>query len=118
VGVYDTAGKLANDIRNSKEYKEFKKYMIEVKNDKETENLLIEYRSLQLELQKNAINNKKVDKKSKLKIESIQKKVANNKIIYNYLISEQKFTSMMDNINKILANAVEKDYKVKWFKKA
>ena len=35
MGVYDTAGKLANDIKNSKEYKEFRKYMIEVKNDNE-----------------------------------------------------------------------------------
>ena len=113
MGVYDTAGKLANDIKNSKEYKEFRKYMIEVKNDNETENLLREYRLLQLELQKNAINNKKLDKKGKIKIESIQKRVSKNKTIYNYLISEQKFTSMMDNINKILANVVENDYKVK-----
>lgn len=113
MGVYDTAGKLANDIRSSKEYKEFKKYMIEVKNDKETETLLREYRLLQLELQKNAINNKKLDRKGKSKIESIQKRVSKNQTIYNYLISEQKFTAMMDNINKILANIVEEDYKIK-----
>ena len=113
MGVYDTAGKLANDIRNSKEYKEFTKYMIEVKSDNETENLFKEYRLLQLELQKNAINNKKLDKKGKSKIEAIQKRVSKNQTIYNNLISEQKFTSMMENINKILANVVENDYKVK-----
>lgn len=111
MGVYDTATKLANDIRNSKEYKEFRKYMIQVKKDKETEELLKEYRLLQVELQKNAMNNIKMDKKSKVRLESIQKKVSSNKTIYNYLMSEQKFTTMMDSINKILANVMEKDYK-------
>lgn len=111
MGVYDTTTKLANDIRNSKEYKEFRKYMVEVKSDKETENLLKEYRLLQVELQKNAMNNKKMDKKSMVRLESVQKKVSNNKTIYNYLVSEQKFTTMMDSINKILANVMEKDYK-------
>ncbi|MGL5313476.1 MAG: YlbF family regulator [Peptostreptococcaceae bacterium] len=111
MGVYDTTTKLANDIRNSKEYKEFRKYMVEVKSDKETENLLREYRVLQVELQRNAMNNKKMDKKSMMRLESIQKKVASNKTIHNYLVSEQKFTTMMESINKILANVMEKDYK-------
>lgn len=111
MGVYDTAKKLANDIKNSKEYKEFRKYMVEVKNNKETENLLKEYRILQVELQKNAMNNKKMDKKSMARLESVQKKVSSNRTIYNYLVSEQKLTTMMDSINKILANVIEKDYK-------
>ena len=111
MSVNDTAIKLANEIKNSKEYKEFKKYMKEVKNDKETENLLKDYRTLQLELQRNAMNHKKIDKKNLVKMESIQNKVSSNKLIYDYLISEQKFTVMMDNINKILSNTIEKDYK-------
>ena len=111
MGVYDTTNKLANEIKNSKEYKDFQRYMKTIKDDKETEELLREYRTIQLQIQQNAMKNKRIDKKSMMKIETIQKKVSNNKKIYNYLISEQKFTSMMDNINKILAKAVEQDYK-------
>lgn len=111
MGVYDTTNKLANEIKNSKEYKDFQRYMKAIKADKETEELLREYRTIQLQIQQNAMQNKRIDKKSMIKIETIQKRVSNNKKIYNYLISEQKFTSMMENINKILAKAVEQDYK-------
>ncbi|MGL5347483.1 MAG: YlbF family regulator [Peptostreptococcaceae bacterium] len=111
MGVYDTANRLANEIKNSKEYKDFKRYMKAIKDDKESEELLREYRTIQLQIQQSAMQNQRVDKKSMMKVESIQKKVSSNKKIYNYLISEQKFTSMMENINKILAKAVEQDYK-------
>ena len=34
-----------------------------------------------------------------------------NEKIYNYLLSEEKFNLMMDNINKIIAQTVKEDYK-------
>ncbi len=34
MGVYETATKLANEIKNSKEYRNFTKSMNELKNDK------------------------------------------------------------------------------------
>ena len=57
------------------------------------------------------MNNKKIDKKSLKKMEEIQNKIRNNEKIYNYLLAEQKFNLMMDNINKIIANTIDEDYK-------
>ncbi|HSQ88273.1 YlbF family regulator [Romboutsia sp.] len=111
MAVNDTAMKLANEIKNSKEYKQFRKYMKEVKNDKECEKLLKDYRDIQLQMQSYAMRNQQIDKKTMNKIEGIQKKVTSNKRLCDYLNSEQRFTLMMDNINKILAQAVQKDYK-------
>lgn len=110
MGVYDTATKLASEIKNSKEYRTFKKNMQEVRADKECEELLKNYRTYQLELQNYAMQNKKMDKKSMKVADDIQRKVTNNKKLYNYLNSEQKFTQMMNNINKVLADAVKPDY--------
>ena len=59
----------------------------------------------------NTMNNKKIDKKSLKKMEEIQNKIRNNEKIYNYLLAEQKFNLMMDNINKIIANTIDEDYK-------
>lgn len=111
MGVYDTATKLASEIKNSKEYKDFRKSMQDVKSDKECERLLKDYRVLQMQIQSYAMKNQKMDKKTTMKVENTQKRVTNNKKLYNYLTNEQKLTLMMDNINKILAQAVEKDYK-------
>lgn len=73
--------------------------------------MLIEYKLNQAKVQNFIINNSKDDKKSLSKFESLQRKVLNNKKINRYLNSEQQFTHMMNNINQILAQAVENDYK-------
>ncbi|MGL6107399.1 YlbF family regulator [Romboutsia sp.] len=111
MGVYDTATKLASEIKNSREYKEFKKNMTEVKKDKKLEELLKEYKVTQIEIQSCLMQNKSLDKKSKIKINIIQDEIGKNKKLQQYLICESKFTCMMDNINKILAQTIEKDYR-------
>lgn len=111
MGVNDMAMKLANEIKNSKEYREFRKSMKEIKNDEGSEKLLKDYRNIQIQIQSYSIKNQQIDRKTMSKIEGIQNRVANNKKLCNYLNSERKFTLMMTNINKILAQAVEKDYK-------
>lgn len=111
MGVYDTATKLASEIKSSKEYKHFKNSMSEVKKDKNAEALLKDYRIIQMEIQKQTMRNLPIDKKLQRKIESIQKKANSNKKVNNYLTSEREITILMDNINKILGKAIEEDYK-------
>ena len=85
--------------------------MKNIKRDKDNEYLLSEYKKLQYNLQYATMNNKKIDKKALKKMESIQNKIRDNEKIYNYLLSEEKFNLMMDNINKIIAQIVKEDYK-------
>lgn len=111
MSVYDTATKLASEIRSSKEYKNFVDNMKEMKRYKSNEQLLSEYKKRGYSLQYANINNKKIDKKSVKKMEEIQNKIRNNDKIYNYLLAEEKFNIMMDSINKIIAQAIKDDYK-------
>ena len=111
MGVYDSASKLASEIKLSDEYKAFKKSMKEVKSDKNSENILKEYRLSQVELQNNTSQNKALDKRLAKKIETIENKIKKNKKVYNYLKNEQNLINMMKKINKILYDAVDKDYK-------
>ncbi|MEF9991958.1 MAG: YlbF family regulator [Romboutsia sp.] len=113
MGVYETATKLASEIKISKEYKSFKKSMDEVQKDKSSEELLKTYRSIQIEIQNYMVKNQQIDKKNQRRIEGIQQRVSNNKIVSNYLINEQKLNRLMENINKILAQAIENDYRRK-----
>ena len=111
MSVYDTATKLANEIKNSREYKDFVDNMKLIKSDKNNEYLLSEYKKMGYNLQYATMNNKKIDKKSLKRMEDIQNKIRNNEKIYNYLLAEEKFNKMMDRINKIIAEAVKEDYK-------
>lgn len=111
MSVYNTATKLAGEIRNSKEYKDFIENMRIIKSDKNNEYLLSEYKKVGYNLQYATMNNKKLDKKAIKKLEDIQNKIRYNENIYNYLLAEEKFNIMMDSINKIIAEAVKEDYK-------
>lgn len=111
MSVYNTATKLASEIRNSKEYKDFVEHMKIIKGDKNNEYLLSEYKKVGYNLQYATMNNKKLDKKAIKKLEDIQNKIRYNENIYNYLLAEEKFNIMMDSINKIIAEAVKEDYK-------
>ena len=111
MSVYDTATKLASEIKNSKEYLDFVDNMKIIKKNKNYENLLSEYKKTQYNLQIATMNNKKLDKKTLKRMEEIQNKIRHNDQIYNYILSEEKFNIMMDNINKIIANTIKEDYK-------
>ena len=111
MAIYETATKLANEIKSSKEYTQFKKYMQEVKKDPESEKLLTEYKMTQVKVQNFTVNDQKDQKRNLAKFESLKKKVFNNKKLSRYWNSEQQFTSMMAHINQILSQAVENDYK-------
>ena len=111
MSVYDTATKLASEIKNSKEYLDFVDNMKIIKKNKNYENLLSEYKKTQYNLQIATMNNKKLDKKTLKKMEEVQNKIRHNDQIYNYILSEEKFNIMMDNINKIIANTIKEDYK-------
>lgn len=111
MGVYETATKLASEIKSSKEYRVFRKNMKDVKEDKKSEELLKEYRTLQMNIQSLNLNGKEINGNMVRKLEMSKKKIVENKKVLNYLNSEEKFAQMMNNINKIIAESVEKDYK-------
>ena len=60
MSVYDTATKLASEIKNSKEYLDFVDNMKIIKKNKNYENLLSEYKKTQYNLQIATMNNKKL----------------------------------------------------------
>ena len=111
MNIYDSAHQLARNIKNSNEYKEFKKYMNELKKDKHASKILEELRNAQLDLQRSQVLGGKIDQNKVNKLEEIYKMASLNPKISNYLQSELKFMQIMEDINKIIANAVEVDYK-------
>lgn len=110
MGIYDSTTKLASDIKSSKEYKEFKKYMKIVKTNPNYEVILSNHRKVQIEIKSKNLNGISIDKKTLRMAEDLRKTISSNKDLSKYVECEYKFTSMMEKINKILASAVYEDY--------
>jgi cell fate (sporulation/competence/biofilm development) regulator YlbF (YheA/YmcA/DUF963 family) len=111
MNIYDSAHQLARTIKNSNEYKEFKKHMKEVKKDKKASKLLEDLRNKQLELQRSQVLGEQIDQNKINKLEELYKIASSNPKLSYYLQSELRFMQTMEDINKILAEAVEVDYK-------
>ncbi len=107
MNVYDTANKLAQELKTSTEYKEFKKVKQEVDNNPELREKVQKFEKARYEIQIFSLKGENQDKE---KVENIQKlylELIQNDIIKKYFDLEIKFNVMLADVNKIIAEAVE-----------
>ena len=106
--TYDTAIKLADELKNSEEYKSFKALADKVRGNETTVALLKEYHSLQIEVQSMMYTGEK----DQSKIERLQKLgevLQLNPDASEYLMAEFRLNTVIGDIYKIIADAVEID---------
>ena len=111
MGVYESTTKLASDIKDSKEYKEFRTHMKVVRSNPNYELILNNHKKIEMDIRSKKLRGVKLDSKTLKMSQDLKKQISANKDLKSYLECEQKFTTMMDKINKILASAVYEDYK-------
>ena len=87
--VYDTANRLAQEIRDSSEYKEYKKLKDEIHNNPEKKQKVEDFEKLRYEVQ------------------LMYATLVQNKDIKEYFDLEVKFNIMIADVNKIIAEAIK-----------
>lgn len=110
MNVYDNAHELANALKNSNEFTEFKAAKEIVEKDEKTKEMLYDFKKKQFELQTEHMSGK----------EPAQEKIVNLRNLYNILIAdaniskyfeaEFKFSQMISDVYKIIGEAVEMDF--------
>ena len=105
--VYDTANKLAQEIRDSEEYKLYKKRKDEIQNDSEKKQKEEEFEKLRYEVQLMAYTGEQKDEEKNKKLEEMYKTLVENKDIKEYFDLEVKFNIMIADVNKIIAEAIK-----------
>ena len=105
--VYDTANKLAQEIRDSEEYKLYKKRKDEIQNDSEKKQKVEEFEKLRCEVQLMAYTGEQKDEEKNKKLEEMYKTLVENKDIKEYFDLEVKFNIMIADVNKIIAEAIK-----------
>ncbi|MCI8481953.1 MAG: YlbF family regulator [Clostridia bacterium] len=107
MNIYDTANRLAYEIKNSEEYKNYKKEKEEIKNHPDLIEKLETFEKERYEVQVSAISEGKKDIEKAEKIQKIYAELITNDIMKQYFDAELKFNVMLGDINKIIAESVE-----------
>lgn len=109
MNVYDTANRLAYEIQESDEYKQYKKLKDSVMSNNETKNKIEEFEKLRYDVQLmdyiGEKNNVEKEEKTK-KLEEMYRMLVEDKQVKEYFDLEVKFNVMIADVNKIIAEAI------------
>ena len=105
--VYDTANKLAQEIRDSEEYKLYKKRKDEIQNDSEKKQKVEEFEKLRYDIQLMQYSGEQKDEGKMKKLEDMYKILIEDEQIKKYFDLEVKFNVMIVDVNKIIAEAIK-----------
>ena len=106
MNVYDTANRLAYEIQESEEYKEYKKLKDSVMSNNETKNKIEEFEKLRYDVQLMQYTGESKDEEKSKKLEEMYRMLVEDKQIKEYFDLEVKFNVMIADVNKIIADAI------------
>ncbi len=107
MNVYDTANKLASEIRTSEEYTKFKEAKQKLDSNNELKAKIDEFEKMRYDVQVLAMQGKVVEEEKNKKLQEMYTMLIQNKEIKEYFDLEVKFNVMLADINKIIAESVQ-----------
>ncbi len=105
--VYDSANKLAKEIRDSKEYKEYKKIKQNIEKNEEKKNKIEKFEHLRYEIQIKSMQGgvENLQEQNEL-LQQEYGELLQDEELKKYFDAEVKFNIMLADINKIIAESV------------
>lgn len=107
MNIYDTANKLASEIKASEEYKQYKEAKEKIDNNLELKHKIDEFEKLRYDVQVLAIQGKEAGEEKNKKLQEMYAILIAEKQIKEYFDLEVKFNVMIADVNKIIAEAVQ-----------
>lgn len=105
--VYDTANKLAQEIRESNEYKLYKESKDKISKNPELKKKIEEFEKVRYDAQVLSIKGEDSDKEKIEKLQQLYEILVQNKDIKEYFDLEVKFNIMIADVNKIIAESIK-----------
>ena len=107
MNVYDTANKLAQEIKLSNEYAEFKKSKEKIHSNVELENKIKEFEKIRYEVQISALQGKESNKEKEEQMQQLYTELIAINEVKDYFDSEFKFNILLADVNKIIGESVK-----------
>ena len=109
---YSSAHRLAQDIRNSEEYKTYHALKESVMSDETTAALIREYRKLQMSIQMSAMSGRTADEEDMQRFSGISTLLFSKPEVSQFLLSEMQLQQALADIFKIVTEAADLDMAV------
>ena len=106
MNVYDTANRLAGEIRESQEYLNFKEAKQKIAQNPEYKEKIAEFEKLRYEEQINTIQSGKTDEEKMAKIQDLYKELMEIPEVRAYFDTEFKFNVLIGDVNKTISDAI------------
>ena len=107
MNVYDTVNKLAQEIKESEEFINYKKYKELVKSNVEVSELINKFETLRYEIQISAIQGLEANKDKEKELQDIYAELLTKENIKEYFEAEFKFNILLADVNKIIGDSVK-----------
>lgn len=107
MNVYDAMNNLANEIKKSKEYINYKEMKEKIKQNPALKEKLDEFEKARYETQVSTMKGQEPQDKLIERIQKVYLELIQNDITKKYLEVELEFNTMLTEINKILGEAVK-----------
>jgi cell fate (sporulation/competence/biofilm development) regulator YlbF (YheA/YmcA/DUF963 family) len=102
---YDAANNLAKALGQSAEYKDFQEVQAALKNDPSARVMLIDFRTEQLNLQRQQLSGVDVAPEQEEKLEKLFQVISMNLTLKRFLEAEYRLGVLLQDIQKIIAEA-------------
>lgn len=107
MNVYDTTNKLAQEIRDSEEYKNYKKYKELVKANSEVSEKIKKFETLRYEVQISAMQGMEASKDKEKELQDVYTELLSKENVKEYFDAEFKFNVLIADVNKIIGEAIK-----------
>jgi len=107
MNVYDTANRLAKEIKESEEYTGYKKLKDILMGNPETKKKIEDFEKLRYELQWMQYTGEEKDEEKNKKLQEMYAMLVQDHQIKEYFDLEVKFNVMIADVNKIIAEAIK-----------
>ena len=107
MNVYDTANRLAQEIKTSEEYIQYKDAKQKIEANQELKKKIDDFEKTRYEVQVLAMQGKEVEEEKNKKLQEMYTVLIQNKEIKEYFDLEVKFNVMLADVNKIIAESVQ-----------
>ena len=107
MSMYDLAHKLAKEIKESDQYREYQKIRKKVMEDETTRDMLKDYQQQQMKLQSKQLSGEELTEEDKEEFERLQNIIELNTDVKKYLEAEQRISVLLNDMQKILFSDLE-----------
>jgi len=107
MNVYDTANKLASELRSSPEYLEYKKLKEELNQNPDIKEKMKDFEKARYDIQLEALKGEEGQKAKMEETQKIYAELIQNEFARKYFDAELKFNVLLADVNKIIAEAVQ-----------